>query len=102
VILLAKINCWEFKKCGRGINGANVGKLGLCPAAREKRLDGTHGGKNGGRACWVIAGTLCDCEVQGTFASKIDHCFSCDFYNKVKKEEHPDFEFPAKLINKLK
>lgn len=52
---MKKINCWEFKKCGRESGGAHAYDFGVCPAATEKRLNGTHGGKNAGRACWVVA-----------------------------------------------
>lgn len=98
---MKKINCWELKKCGREHGGINAGK-GVCPAASEESLDGEHGGKNAGRACWIVEGTLCDNEVQGTFTQKIDFCFSCEFYKLVKKEEHPKFQIPGMLLEKLK
>ena len=60
-----KINCWEYKKCGREAGGAHVHDLGVCPVTEEKRLDGAHEGVNAGRACWVVAGSLCKGEVQG-------------------------------------
>jgi len=95
-----KINCWEFKKCGREPGGLKA-DLGVCPVSIEKGLDGEHGGKNAGRACWVVAGTLCDGEIQGTFAKKIDSCFLCDFYMLVKKEERPRFNIPGILLGKI-
>lgn len=82
-----KINCWEYKKCGREPGGENVDKLGVCIAAKEHAVNGIHGGKNGGRACWAIAGTLCEDEVQGTFARKFQDCIRCDFFKKVMEEE---------------
>jgi hypothetical protein len=97
----AKINCWEFKKCGRQPGGAHIHDLGVCPAAVEERLDGTHGGKNGGRSCWVMAGTLCKGEIQGTFAQKYKNCEICDFYKKVKGEEFPKFMLSALIMKKL-
>ncbi|GBD98556.1 hypothetical protein BMS3Abin07_00576 [bacterium BMS3Abin07] len=54
-----KRNCWEFKGCGREPGGKNAEGLGVCPAATYERLDGIHRGKNGGRVCWIIAGTMC-------------------------------------------
>jgi hypothetical protein len=51
-----KQNCWEFMKCGRGPKGKKAGKMGVCPAAAEKRLDKVHDGINSGRACWAVAG----------------------------------------------
>ena len=96
-----KINCWEFKKCGRQPGGSHTHDLGTCPAAMEKKLDGTHGGKNGGRSCWVIAGTLCKGEIQGSFAQKYKSCEICDFYKKVKEEEFPKFMLSALILKKL-
>jgi len=75
-----KINCWEFKKCGRQPGGSCERDLGLCPATVESRLDGVHEGKNAGRACWVVSGTLCKGEVLGTFAKKYKNCELCDFF----------------------
>jgi hypothetical protein len=96
-----KENCWEFKKCGREPGGAKVKEFGVCPAAREERLDNVHGGKNAGRSCWVLAGTLCKGEVQGTFAQKYRNCEICDFYKRVKEEEFPKFMLSALIIRKL-
>jgi len=84
---MKKKNCWEVMKCGREPGGDRVGELGVCPAAIEKRFDGVQGGKNAGRACWLIAGTMCDGEVTGTFALKYSDCKKCPFYKKVQKEE---------------
>jgi hypothetical protein len=97
-----KKNCWEYKKCGREPNGVNVQALGICPVATEKRLDSVHGGKNAGRACWVVGGTFCQGKVQGTFALKYDTCIDCDFYKLVKGEEYPDFILSATLLPRLK
>lgn len=80
-------NCWEFKHCGREPGGTNVGDLGVCPAATEKRTNQVNRGKNGGRCCWIIAGTLCKGEKQATFAAKLEACMKCDFYQHVRNEE---------------
>lgn len=98
----AKENCWEFKKCGREVGGARVSDLGVCPVSVENRLQGIHGGSKAGRACWVIAGTLCEGALQGTFAKKYENCRTCEFYNKVKDEEGGTFELSISLLNKLK
>lgn len=82
------LNCWEFKKCGREPGGRYSHDLGVCPATTATRLDGLHGGTNGGRACWFVVGTLCNGEVQGTYARKYKSCIYCDFYKKVKEEEY--------------
>ena len=96
-----KQNCWEVKQCGRQPGGLNAKELGVCPATTEARLDGVHGGKNAGRSCWVIAGTLCRGKVQGTFAQKFRDCEKCEFYQQVKKEEFTQFVLSALLYRKL-
>jgi hypothetical protein len=95
------MNCWEFKKCGREPGGNNVRSLGVCPATTEERLNDVHAGRNGGRSCWIMAGTLCNGVVQGTFAQKYKNCEICDFYQKVKEEEFPKFTLSAVLLRKL-
>ena len=84
-----KMNCWEFKKCGRQPGGSKTSELGVCPAAESTVLNGAHGGQNAGRACWVIAGSLCGGKIQGTYAKKLVNCWRCEFMNKVKQEEEP-------------
>jgi hypothetical protein len=63
------MNCWEFKKCGREPGGAKVNEFGVCPAYPDH-----------GQECAYIAGTLCGGKVQGTFASKLTSCLSCEFH----------------------
>ena len=84
---LRKLNCWEFRRCGREPAGRNAGALGVCPAAVEVAADGKNGGKNGGRACWAVAGTYCRGEAHGTFARKFNDCMECDFFWLVAAEE---------------
>jgi len=98
---MAKTNCWEFKKCGRETGGAKANELGVCPATTVTDLDGVHGGKNSGRACWIIAGSMCGGKIQGTFAEKYHNCKICDFYEKVRDEEGAHFELSIVLLNKL-
>ena len=95
-------NCWEFEKCGREPYGENVRELGVCPAALETKLDGVHGGKNAGRACWVVAGTFCNGGVQGVFAQKYESCKDCNFYLKVQQENFNNFELSVSLLQKLR
>lgn len=94
-------NCWEIKKCGREPGGVKADELGVCPASTEGKLHGVHGGKNAGRACWVIAGSMCGGKIQGTFAEKYRDCNICDFYMKVKSEEHRNFLMISTLLAKL-
>jgi hypothetical protein len=99
---MAKLNCWEFKKCGRESEGVKTGELGVCLASTETRLDGTNGGKNGGRACWPIAGTLCGGEVQGSFAMKLKDCAKCEFYQLVNSDTEGKPERSKDILSKLK
>lgn len=98
---MTKMNCWEFKKCGREPGGIKSAELGVCPAATEQRVDGVNHGCNGGRACWAISGTMCGGKVQGTYANKIGNCLNCEFYQRVQKEERPHFETSAKILERL-
>ncbi len=84
---MAKKNCWEVKNCGREPGGAKTLEFGVCPAGTEERTDGIHEGKNAGRCCWVVSGTLCGGKVQGSFAAKLGNCMDCEFYKSVKSEE---------------
>jgi hypothetical protein len=99
---MRKLNCWEFKKCGRQPIGEKNQELGICPASVEKKLDGVHGGQNSGRACWMIAGTYCKGEVQGSFVAKCVNCLQCDFYKLVRDEEKSKFIFAKNLLEKLR
>jgi hypothetical protein len=84
-----KLNCWEFKKCGREPGGLKADERGVCPAATDQGLNNAHRGRNGGRACWVVAGSFCGGKVQGTCAKKLLNCRRCEFMNSVRAEEEP-------------
>ena len=85
-----KKNCWDFKKCKDRTN---------CSAYKAKALDGIHEGINGGRACWVVAGTMCGGEAQGEFTEKVITCLACDFYRHVKETEEKK-EYDHVLLEK--
>lgn len=95
-----RLNCWDFKKCGREPNGVNVQEMGVCPAAVDDSFDGINGGANGGRICWAIAGTLCEGQRQGAFHSKRQSCVTCDFFKSVSHQES-ESDRPTKLLNFL-
>jgi len=98
---MSSTNCWEHKKCGRQPGGAKVKELGVCPVATSNRANGLNHGCNGGRACWVIAGSLCGGKVQGSFASKMSSCMACDFYLAVKAEEGSSYANSTTLLKVL-
>lgn len=85
-------NCWEHEDCGRQPGGNKVEEFGVCPAATDESRNGTNRGKNAGRCCWKVAGTLCGGQVQGSWAEKLMDCAKCDFYNLVKLEEGEAFQ----------
>lgn len=80
------------------LGGENSSVLGVCPAWVAIMLDGVHGGTNAGRACWVIAGTMCKGQVQGTFAQKYRDCAVCNFYKAVREEEGDNFQMTINLL----
>jgi hypothetical protein len=89
-------------KCGHELKRDESGNQSMCPAASEYRLNGCNGGLNGGRACWVVPGTVCGNKVQGIFATKLVDCLECEFYHLVHEEEREKFIFSDALMRKLK
>lgn len=82
-----KLNCWEYLSCNFG-----PGSKRLCPAADDETSFGVNSGRNAGRICWTLPDTLCFNEPMGQFAEKRETCFSCKFFDLVKKEEGDSFE----------
>lgn len=80
-------DCWEYQGCERGPQGRRSRNGHGCPAAASGVLDGTNGGTNGGRACWVVADTLCGDRPSGPYERKIHECRKCSFYALVHVEE---------------
>ncbi len=90
---MAKLNCWEFAKCGREAGGARAAELGVCAAALDAATEGINGGKCGGRVCWAVTGTLCGGKPQGTFARKFANCLlDCAFFKTVMRDEKKALE----------
>ena len=67
-------------KCGREPGGEKVAELGICRAADEEFFNGINDGKNGGRVCFVFAGTFSSGVVDGSFAKKLISCENCNFF----------------------
>ena len=76
-------------KCGRESESDDCffEEADTCPASTELCANGVNDGKNGGRACWAIAGTFCGDDSQLDHAGKTVSCRECDFYKLVQKEE---------------
>jgi hypothetical protein len=95
-----KKNCWEFKGCGRQPGGKRA-EEGICPTALMTIYNGINSGENGGRVCWMIAGTACENRVQGTFAQKVLSCAECDFYQAVTDEEGETLKLPLAILEDI-
>ena len=76
--------------------------LGVCQAAIEARAAGANRGRNGGRACWAIAGTLCGGKVQGSFVAKAASCLQCDFYGLVVQEEGSSLANTRDILSRVR
>jgi hypothetical protein len=104
---MKKYNCWEAMKCGLEPGGDRAEKYGVCLAATHKRLDGCNHGKNAGRACWALLGTLCHGEdgiprKQDTYSQKLSRCTQCRFFELVAIQEEDDFKNTEDIYNLLK
>lgn len=81
-----RANCWEAKDCRYG-----PGSREPCPAALDVTASGVNGGKNAGRICWTVRGTLCGGKPHGGFVDKQEACLQCPFFQQVRDEEGADF-----------
>lgn len=100
VISRSKINCWEYKKCGREPGGVNSSNGNVCPASIEALADGINRGTNAGRCCWAICGTFCDGSKQGNKTDKLKKCVECDFFKKVQEEEQRCFTIFSEVLSR--
>ena len=90
-------NCWEFMGCGREPGGRHADAEGICRAATEDKLDGVHGGVNGGRSCWAVVGTMCHEAVADSRIAKTE-CFACPFYRSVLNDEAPHIVYTPAIL----
>jgi chemotaxis signal transduction protein len=56
--------CWEVKNCNKKD----------CPGYENRDL-----------RCWIISGTFCRDEIQGSYHEKIEACRKCEFYRSANK-----------------
>lgn len=80
-----KLNCWEFKKCGREPGGRNIAQYGICSIPVAVDSDGMNDGKNGGRACWLWRESACGDIMRKCSVEEIRECRECDFYKSVSE-----------------
>ncbi len=95
-----KQNCWEAKNCGRQPGGAKAHE-GVCPVATEHRLHGVHEGRNAGRSCWIVAGSMCGNKKQGDFSNKFGNCMTCPFFTQVRDEEGGRYQMAVSLLARI-
>ena len=86
-----KMNCWEFRMCGREVGGRNVEKMGVCLAVLDDKHNGINGGQNGGRYCWSAVGTMSGGKPEYCISQNIKDCHECHFYQLVKAQENKTF-----------
>lgn len=100
-IFKEKKNCWEYMKCGCEVNGKNTREIGVCPAATERRVNGTNDGTNAGRACWAIVGTKCSVKNHGNCAQNNGSCSDCVFFSYVRIQQGNTFCNTEQIVEKI-
>lgn len=96
-----KKNCWEFFNCGCEPGGSKTKEFGVCPASTESVVNGVNNGKNGGRSCWAVPGTLCEGVAQrGPIEQKLFDCLNCAFYKQTVEEEFgsANYKSPNEIV----
>ena len=80
----SKLNCWEFRNCGREKGGLMAQLHGECPVSQAMKYDGLNGGVGAGRACWMVENSVCRLNAVPAGGNP---CLECEFYNRVLYEE---------------
>ncbi|MEW6412419.1 MAG: two-CW domain-containing protein [Candidatus Zixiibacteriota bacterium] len=90
-----KLNCWEYKNCGRENGGLMAPILGECPVPSYLKYDGLNGGIGAGRACWMVPHGLCSSASGSSVCSR--RCYTCEFYKRVvfEQEESTCFKYTS-------
>ena len=93
-----KLNCWQFKSCGREPGGVLADVLGECPVASTMKYDGLNDGLGAGRACWMVRNAVC--KQAENISARVDPCHTCDFYKRVVFEQYKDtcFRYTSVLV----
>jgi len=80
-----KLNCWEFKNCGREPGGLLAARYGVCPVARAYKYDGRNDGQAAGRACWLVPRRFEHANRRAQIPT-IAACRDCAFFRRVQFE----------------
>jgi CheY-like chemotaxis protein len=94
-----KLNCWEFHGCDVEPLSDYVIDYRVCAATWTEELHGVHGGKNAGRACWAVVGSM-SCGDRENICLHAVTCEECDFYKAVMEEEGDNF-VPAEVLREM-
>jgi hypothetical protein len=92
-----KLNCWEFKNCGRERGGLLAEVLGECPVPKALKYDGLNDGQGAGRACWMVPNSAGRSHLRP--GCRANPCLECEFYQRVLFEEADDAVF--KLVDNV-
>jgi len=89
---MGKLNCWEFKECGREPGGCQAEASGVCRTTTAKGLNGIHDGQNAGRCCWALAiKGFCAANCEAPLGERLKICVACPFHKRVRREEGKNF-----------
>jgi hypothetical protein len=90
-----KLNCWEFKNCGREKSGLMVPILGECPVPGSMKFDGLNNGQGAGRACWMV--DRAPLRLRAGRSTCSSRCCTCDFYKRVvfEQKENTRYKFTS-------
>jgi len=95
-----KINCWEFHGCDVEPISDYVIDFRVCAATWTEEMHGVHGGKNAGRACWAVVGSMCGLHNSDRTCMHAATCEECDFYKLVREEEGDAF-IPVEVLREM-
>ncbi|MCK5613344.1 hypothetical protein KAR91_66355 [Candidatus Pacearchaeota archaeon] len=88
---MSKQNCWEFMNCGKEPEGSKSTYIGVCPVSIKSPMNGINDGKNAGRICWRVAGSLSGNNAMALCDVNVENCLKCEFYNHVRQQEIQSF-----------
>lgn len=84
--MTSKLNCWEYKNCGREKGGLMAQVLGECPVATYMKFDGLNDGIGAGRACWMALHSN-ESGINLSPGCGAKKCYCCEFYKRVVFEQ---------------
>ncbi len=84
-----KLNCWQFRNCGREPGGLLAAEWGECPVPTAFKHDGINDGIAAGRACWMVADSCCRKKRAGHGKG----CHACEFYRRVVFEQEQETHY---------